>query len=479
MPRRSEDELEQIYNRFVGIISERQKGISRSKLQDVYKEKYGQKLPVRSVIRWLNHLDEVNRIKIEGGKKDRRYFPVEDVKTKRKETEKLVSIQSLVSKNSSENSLKLSAQGEDIRNKVQRPKSEREPIGYNQEFLARYKPGSTWYLPPEVREELQQLGKTPEQNRPAGTYAKKILEPLLIDLSWSSSRLEGNTYSRAETRELIQEGKEAAGKDPREAQMILNHKSAIEFLVENIEEIDFNKPTILTIHAALSENLMGDPSKEGSLRDGQVGIGKSTYTPKSVPQEIERCFQQMLDQARNISDPFEQAFFIMVHLPYLQPFWDINKRTSRLAANIPLFQLNYSPLSFVDVPRDLYIEALLGVYELNRYELLRDVFVWAYKRSCKQYRVIKDSVEQPDPIRLKYRDQLEELIRTIVLENKPPSAQVVEEIGSELEIPEKDFEQFTHKTLELLENFNQGKAGRYKINVAKFKNWRNQFSDYL
>lgn len=80
-----------------------------------------------------------------------------------------------------------------------------------------------------------------------------------------------------------------------------------------------------------------------------------------------------------------QAFFLMVHLPYLQPFEDVNKRTSRLAANIPLIHHNLCPLSFIDVPQSAYVDAMIGVYELNRIELLRDVFVWAYERSCQQY----------------------------------------------------------------------------------------------
>lgn len=478
MPKRSEEELETIFNRFEAIISERGDGISRAELQEVYQNQYGEKLPDRSVNRWLKKLEEANRIQPEGKGKKRRYLPSDEL-IEEKDTERIDSIQSRLDEESPEGSVTLSERGREIRKKVQRPISEREPVGYNQDFLDRYNPESTWYLPAETRQELRKAGETPEQNRPAGTYARQILEPLLIDLSWSSSRLEGNTYSRAETRELIQEGKEATGKDPREAQMILNHKSAIEFLVENIEEIGFNKPTIQAIHVSLSENLMGDPGKEGSLREGQVGIGDSTYTPISIPQEIGRCFQKMLDKARDISDPFEQAFFIMVHLPYLQPFWDVNKRTSRLAANIPLFQRNLSPLSFVDVPTDLYIEALLGVYELNRYELLRDVFVWAYKRSCKQYQVVKNSVEQPDPIRLKYRNELEQLIRTIVLENKSPSSEVVKNIGSDMDIAEDDFEKFAQKALELLKDLNGGKAARYKIGLGKLKEWKTKFSDHL
>jgi Fic family protein len=92
-----------------------------------------------------------------------------------------------------------------------------------------------------------------------------------------------------------------------------------------------------------------------------------------VPDLINECFEQVLDTAKAIQNPFEQAFFLMVHISYLQPFEDVNKRVSRLIANIPLIRLNLSPLSFVDVPQKTYINGLLAVYELNQIDLLRDV----------------------------------------------------------------------------------------------------------
>ena len=120
-----------------------------------------------------------------------------------------------------------------------------------------------------------------------------------------------------------------------------------------------------------------------------------------MPPLIEACFDQILAAASAIRDPFEQSFFVMVQLPYLQPFDDVNKRVSRLAANIPLIKANLSPLSFEDVPRDLYTEAVLGVYELRRVELLRDVFIWAYQRSAARYAAVRQSLGEPDPFRMR------------------------------------------------------------------------------
>lgn len=117
-----------------------------------------------------------------------------------------------------------SADADAIRLMVRRPAMERRPVGYNRDFLYSYQQNLTFYLPIELREHLATLCQTPEGERPAGTYARQIFDRLLIDLSWNSSRLGGNTYSLLETERLLKMGETAEGTDAREAQMILNHK---------------------------------------------------------------------------------------------------------------------------------------------------------------------------------------------------------------------------------------------------------------
>ncbi|EQD23906.1 MAG: filamentation induced by cAMP protein Fic, partial [Leptospirillum sp. Group IV 'UBA BS'] len=243
-----------------------------------------------------------------------------------------------------------------MRQAVRAPIQNRQPVGYNRTFLGTYKPNRTYYLPQEIRRRLLETGRSPDGHRPAGTYARQIYDRLLIDLSWNSSRLEGNTYSLLDTERLLKLGEPALGKDIRETQMILNHKAAIELLVGQAAEVGFNRYTILNLHALLSENLLADPAAGGRLRAIPVKIGGTVYHPLEVPQLIEKCFDHILETASAIVDPFEQAFFAMVHLPYLQPFEDVNKRVSRLAANLPLIRENLSPLSFIDVPEKAYID---------------------------------------------------------------------------------------------------------------------------
>ena len=315
--------------------------------------------------------------------------------------------------NMSQYQLSFSDAAIELEKKVTLPKTGRSPVGYHREFLDRYRPNITRYLSESTSQKLWELGKT-EGERPIGTYAKQIFHRLLIDLSWNSSRLEGNTYSLLETERLLKSNQPVQGKDLKEAQMILNHKDAIEFLVNSAPEIGINRYTILNLHSLLANDLLPEPEACGRLRSIIVEITQSVYLPLTIPPLIAEMFEQILDAARAIVDPFEQSFFLMVHLPYLQPFEDVNKRVSRLAANIPLIQQNLCPLSFVDVPQQAYVNGLLAVYELNRIELLRDVFVWAYERSCQRYSITRKELGDPDPFKIRYRDAITTNVAHIV-----------------------------------------------------------------
>lgn len=141
----------------------------------------------------------------------------------------------------------LSAKAKNAQLLVTRPIQMRQPVSYHREFLDQYRPNSTSYLSEEVKTKLLKLGRT-DGDFPAGTYARQIFNRLLIDLSWNSSRLEGNTYSLLETERLLKSGEATAGKDQRETQMILNHKAAIEFLVESASDSCLNRYTILNLY---------------------------------------------------------------------------------------------------------------------------------------------------------------------------------------------------------------------------------------
>ena len=358
-----------------------------------------------------------------------------------------------------------------IRDQVRLPLIHRRPVGYQREFLENYQPGSTFYLSQSLRGQLHEMGRTSVNERPAGTYARDILGRLLVDLSWASSKLEGNTYSRLDTQNLIEFGQIAKGKDVIETQMILNHKAAIEMLIEEADEVDFDAFTFKNLHAVLSQDLMRDEQASGRLRRRPVDISGTVFHPLALPQVIEDCFALLLNKAAAIPDPFEQAFFLMVQLPYLQPFEDVNKRVSRIGANIPLFKHNLCPLSFIDVPEQAYIEGTLGVYELNQIELLRDVFVWAYQRCCQRYLAITQNMAQPDPLKIRYREALIQAVQTIVKGLLPPSPEVVAQLAQDYAAA-ADQTAFHDLLTAALQQLHEGSIARYRLRRSEYIAWQ-------
>ena len=369
--------------------------------------------------------------------------------------------------------LPLSSASQAIRRYLSQALAARKPVGYNSSFLDSYRPNETFYLTADERTRLGGIGQSEVAPAAAGTYAKQILNRLLIDLAWNSSRLEGNTYSLLDTKRLIEFGEQSEGHNRLEAQMIVNHKDAIEFLVNSADDIGFNRYTILNLHGILAQNLLPDQGAPGRLRRIAVGIEKSAFHPLEVPQLIEECFEQMLATADAIRDPFEQALFVMVQLPYLQPFDDVNKRVSRLAANIPFIQRNLSPLSFTEVPQSLYTEAALGVYELNRVDLLKDMFLWAYERSALHYAAVRQSLGEPDPFRFQHSAALRQVVAKIVRSHLTRGAAYRHlAYWAQEHIAEEERDRFRAMAENELLNLHEGNFARYQICPSEFAAWQ-------
>jgi Fic family protein len=343
-----------------------------------------------------------------------------------------------------------------------RPLAARTPITYVRQFVDRYVPNETALLPPALAIELAEAGRMHGQ-QPAGTYARKVLEQLLIDLSWSSSRLEGNRYSLLDTAELFASGVSTGDAD---AIMLLNHKQSIEFLVDAVPEYGLSASVVRNLHAILMQDLLPDSDALGTIRQKVVNISGTVYVPAQIPSLLEEMFESMIDKARLIKNPLESAFFLWVNLAYLQPFEDGNKRTSRLAANVPLMLYNCAPLSFIDVDIHDYALAMMGVYEHQDVSMAVDIFAWTYRRSLEKYVVVLESMGGPDPARLRYREALNEAMQLVVRERK-----TVDEVLAALHLEGKDDAQFRPMLtgeLRKLEGFN---CARYRLTMRTTQDW--------
>ncbi len=166
---------------------------------------------------------------------------------------------------------------------VSSPLDQRPPVGYRRAFLDDYRP-SAGYLSQDELDALSKAGQMAAVPAPAGTYARRILDRMLIDLSWNSSRLEGNTYSLLDTKRLIEFGAEGRHRDAGETQMILNHKRAIEFLVDSVDELDLDRRTILNLHALLADTYCRIQAR----RDACARIPSASERPPTVPSTSPR-----------------------------------------------------------------------------------------------------------------------------------------------------------------------------------------------
>ena len=353
-----------------------------------------------------------------------------------------------------------------VRAHLATPYNRRKPASYNKDFIDRYVPNRSFYLSTDDRQHLRDAGTLVMPLLPAGTYAQRVLERLLVDLSWASSRMEGNTYSILETERLIRFGEEASGKDRKEAIMILNHKEAIQYVVDNLDAIAISRTDLLNIHALLADGLLANPAMAGRLRRMPVGITHSSYRPLGDQFEIEEEFTILIEKAAAITDPFEQSFFLLVHIPYLQAFDDINKRTSRVASNIPLLEAQLAPMSFLTMDDGDYIDGLIGIYELNNVALLRDAYMDAYTASAENYRVLRAELEMPDKAALVYRDFVREAVRRSVLDRKAFDPVLVAAMATEAGIPEEDRAQVASYVGQQIHGLHEGNAIRYRLRPA-------------
>jgi len=210
----------------------------------------------------------------------------------------------------------------------------------------------------------------------------KELERLSIDLSWKSSQIEGNTYSLLETERLLKDKMTASGKTKEEAVMLLNHKEAIDFIIQNP---DYLLPLSVSGIEDLHSILIKDLGIERNLRRRRVGISGTNYRPLDNEFKIREAMVSMCDLVNSKQAIFEKALLALVLLSYIQPFTDGNKRTARIVSNAILMHSKYCPLSFRTVDSIEYKKAMLIFYEQHNISNFKHIFISQYEFAVHTY----------------------------------------------------------------------------------------------
>ena len=424
------------------------------------------KAPERTLRNWLRDLTQKGVIESRGERKGRRYRSLDRSIVPAagpigsQEQAPTVSVQSL-----------FSAESQAVFQRIQAPLYTRSPATYREDWLQDYEPNQTTYLSSRVCEELEALGRrTPLQGR-AGTYLQKIYHRLLIDFSFNSSRLEGNTYTLVDTERLLLQGEAAAGKPNAERIMIVNHKEAIDYLRRNIDTLQADESTIRTIHYLLADSLVA-PGAAGQIREDSVRVSGTTYAPLEGRERLTRLLLLLLEKARAIRNPFEQSIFLLAHLSYLQAFVDVNKRTARLASIIPLIRADYVPQSFVDVDADSYLKATIAVYEFNEIGPLTELYALSYRRSCQRYDTTAQVVGF-DEIAALYRQSRRALVADLVRAKVPPgqaASWVTAHVPATVE--RQHWEKFVADVLTELDNLDASRLGGLGITRQELEAWQ-------
>jgi DNA-binding transcriptional ArsR family regulator len=422
-------------------------------------------VPDRTLRNWLTSLVEEGAIESRGERKGRRYRLRSGSIAGTAAPGAALEGQGTVTKVFSSESLALIK-------RIEAPIYTRPPATYREEWLESYVPNQSAYLTPKQREELTALGKRDPIYGRARTYIKKIYDRLLIDFSFNSSRLEGNTYSLADTERLVLQGAAAPGKPDAERIMILNHKEAIAYLVRNVETLQADEDTIRTIHYLLADSLVA-PGLAGQIRDESIRVSGTTYAPLEGRERLARLLLRLLQKARAIADPFEQSFFLLVHISYLQAFIDVNKRTARLASIIPLIKGDFVPQSFVEMDADSYLKATIAIYEFNEVAPLADVYSWSYQRSCQRYDTTAQAVGF-DEIAALYRTQRRALVTDLV-RAKVQQDKVAEWITANIppDVEPQHREKFVSDVASELKYLDLSRIGGLGITRQEFEAWQN------
>jgi len=306
------------------------------------------------------------------------------------------------------------------------------------------------------------------------TLSLEAYYQFILDLSYSSSKLEGNVYTYIDTDVLLKYNEYADGKPQIDGTMIINHKHALEYILSNIDTVDIDLKTIRDIHSLLSVNLPGVTVQEqGACRTRMVQMNGSSFEPLNDPLKIPLELDRLLDRCRKISNPFEQSIYLLGVIPYLQAFVDVNKRVGRLMCNIPLIKAGLAPFSFIDMDKKSYTKGIISLYELRDISLLKNSYIAAYQASSPDLVAsLNNAVKgQVNPLSLMYRKEISLVVaKTIKTEFE---LNLIEELLL-LDVKEEEADNVKDIVLNIVDNLHEGAVAAYNVTKDELDAYRDR-----
>jgi len=275
----------------------------------------------------------------------------------------------------------------------------RRAVAYDSRVISEYRPNETQWLSDAQLKRMERasalnldVARDAKSSAPVDSLSsaagpatelpgqEKNWQSWALSLARASSNLENVSISKSETEALLARGERPARLSDQELRIVSNHGDAVEFLSDHAQDLSLDRRNVMDLHALLMGGLLADPKTVGALRQNAVRFDDSRYLPLSVPSQVREAFEEFCEKAPQIENPHEQAFLTMAFLPYLQPFQDGNKRTSRLAMNMALLAKKAAPFSFSGIERGDYMFGLLAVYERGRFGPLANAFADSYEK---------------------------------------------------------------------------------------------------
>ncbi len=295
----------------------------------------------------------------------------------------------------------------------------RSPIPYDPDRIGGYVPNETRWLPDEAAGRMQAASDAAGGRRPdPAAWSQAIMERFLVDLSWASSNLEGNTYDLLSTEMLVKHGQAASGRDRLETAMILNHKTAISAMLDGIGEPFPDAEAACRRHAMMMRDLL-DLADLGAVRRNEVRIMATSYRPSS--DRILLAFQlgDLMAKAARVENPFEASFLLLAGLSYLQAFGDGNKRMGRLLSNEPLLRAGLPPLTFVGLDQTPYVLGLIEFYETGAADLLGEAVSLSYEVTAPENARAEASRRIPSGLEIRERTRISDALERVFLDRMP------------------------------------------------------------